>query len=546
MAIVKCVECGAEITKEDEIQNSFAINFLGPINLIKTFIPLLRLNGGRIINISSTSAMNPVPYAGIYAASKCALEGACDALRLELFHMNIKISSLRPGNINTPIWNKVKNKMLNNLEKLENNESILYRKDIESLLKILADNNHKALDPSIVAKKILTVLNSKNPKAYYLIGKSAWIQFIAKTIIPITYFDAIKRKIFFQNRHQKDWSGEKYKIVEEMGERIDMIFGRTDCTTEHVDWFIRSHARSDGISAFVDLTKKIDNMNIGELPSMKEIPTPSLVKRFFLLIKYLKESKTTSYNWKKFFPHEKGDTSALSYFFYSKEETKKIITHCRAKNISITSFLLYHLNSCVNEIFLNDQFEVVWLLPVNFRQKGIKNNSSANHTSSLSVRIRKTYSENQLHDKIHDMLKEGVQWGAWIYSNIPKYIGLNAMRFIYKHLYKGHYLGLFSNIGNWPPENTSNNHDNILYLGGAPGTSLSLINAVCISWNERLNMTLQIHPKISKEESDTCKLMYSWIKRVMNTCEMENNEEILNKRVKSIKTTALMKRAARF
>jgi dehydrogenase/reductase SDR family protein 7B len=77
-------------------------NFFGPIQLTKALLPaLLEQGSGHIVVISSLQGKLGLPYRSSYSASKHALEGYFDALRVELYHRNIPVTIICPGYINT-------------------------------------------------------------------------------------------------------------------------------------------------------------------------------------------------------------------------------------------------------------------------------------------------------------------------------------------------------------------------------------------------------------------------------------------------------------
>ena len=94
---------------ESEELDQMTVNYLGPMNLMRTVIPYMRRQrSGRIINVSSVGGMMAMPTMGSYSASKWALEGASEALWYELKPWNIRVSLIQPGFINSDGFKKVR------------------------------------------------------------------------------------------------------------------------------------------------------------------------------------------------------------------------------------------------------------------------------------------------------------------------------------------------------------------------------------------------------------------------------------------------------
>ncbi|MEE2960929.1 MAG: SDR family oxidoreductase [Myxococcota bacterium] len=97
-----------DMSPEEEV-DQMTVNYLGPINLIRLVIPLMRAQGfGRIINVSSVGGMMAMPTMGSYSASKWALEGVSEALWYELRPWNIHVSLVQPGFINSDGFTRVR------------------------------------------------------------------------------------------------------------------------------------------------------------------------------------------------------------------------------------------------------------------------------------------------------------------------------------------------------------------------------------------------------------------------------------------------------
>ena len=96
----------------NEVRHMFEVNVFGLLAVTQAFLPLLgaRTNSpyapGRIVNISSISGGLVFPFVGAYGGTKHAVEALTDGLRRELDMFGIKVISIEPGNIRTPIWEK--------------------------------------------------------------------------------------------------------------------------------------------------------------------------------------------------------------------------------------------------------------------------------------------------------------------------------------------------------------------------------------------------------------------------------------------------------
>ena len=91
----------------DEAKAQFETNFFGVVRMTKAVLPLMRRQKqGQIVNISSLSAFAPIPFMGMYSASKFAVDGYTEALRMELKPLNIRVSQIEPGFLKSPMMDK--------------------------------------------------------------------------------------------------------------------------------------------------------------------------------------------------------------------------------------------------------------------------------------------------------------------------------------------------------------------------------------------------------------------------------------------------------
>ncbi|KAJ8316429.1 hypothetical protein KUTeg_006443 [Tegillarca granosa] len=98
-----CFIGNVEMMTTEDMQKIMAVNFFGPVNVCKAFLPLLRQGSGRLINIASNTGLAPVPLMGIYCASKSAISTMSEVWRYELKMWGIKVSTIVPSGYKTGI-----------------------------------------------------------------------------------------------------------------------------------------------------------------------------------------------------------------------------------------------------------------------------------------------------------------------------------------------------------------------------------------------------------------------------------------------------------
>ncbi len=161
-----CVVAGAmEHISPDELRRQFEVNVFAHIDLSQRLLELL--DGGRIINISSMSSFGIFPFIAPYAASKRALDIMFNAMALEI-KKNIKVISVKPGVIATPLWEK----------SIKENESAFsscreYDREINFMVKNAKSNGIKGLGVEKVVKIIAKADRINNPRPSYTVGIDA-------------------------------------------------------------------------------------------------------------------------------------------------------------------------------------------------------------------------------------------------------------------------------------------------------------------------------------------------------------------------------------
>lgn len=200
-ALVNCagtvVPGPIELLEAGDWQRQFDVNVFGQVALIRGCLEMLRATHGRIVNISSINGVVAKPYIGAYCASKHALEGLSDALRMELVPAGIRVVVVEPGSVRTPIWSKAAGALRSVSERASVDGRARYGQ-VFSLLARGTSAREGAAPSSAndVAAAVLGALTAASPRARYVVGRDARLQRLLRAVLPAELLDAlILRKI---------------------------------------------------------------------------------------------------------------------------------------------------------------------------------------------------------------------------------------------------------------------------------------------------------------------------------------------------------------
>lgn len=171
-------------------QAQLDVNVLGLARMAQLVIPQMRAQGnGRILNISSMGGRLAMPLGAWYHASKFAVEGLSDALRMELAPCGIDVVLIEPGSIRTE-WGGI---AAANLQEVSGDGP--YARQAAAMALMIGGSSHPtarlASRPEVVAKAIVKAATAKHPRTRYLPGFGARPLVFLRTVLPDRAFDAL-------------------------------------------------------------------------------------------------------------------------------------------------------------------------------------------------------------------------------------------------------------------------------------------------------------------------------------------------------------------
>jgi NAD(P)-dependent dehydrogenase (short-subunit alcohol dehydrogenase family) len=151
-----------ENTTIEEAKRQLEVNFFGAFRVCRAVLPAMRSQGGGyIVNIGSIGGLVAIPYQAMYSASKFALEGLSESLRMEVRPFGVKVVIIEPGDHKTEIT-------ANRTEMTGGTDA--YTKSFQAALARTAHDEQSGPDPEQIARLLYRIINTRNPRLRYTIA----------------------------------------------------------------------------------------------------------------------------------------------------------------------------------------------------------------------------------------------------------------------------------------------------------------------------------------------------------------------------------------
>ena len=147
----------------DDAKKLFETNFFGVLNTCKIVLPIMRnQKSGCIINISSIGGVLGLPFQGLYSATKFAVEGLTEALRMEVKSFGINVVLIEPGDFKTSFTMRRK--------KMSSDENSIYYQQVERAINVVEHDEQNGSNPEKIAVLVERIIHKSNPKVRYRVG----------------------------------------------------------------------------------------------------------------------------------------------------------------------------------------------------------------------------------------------------------------------------------------------------------------------------------------------------------------------------------------
>lgn len=171
-----------EFCSVSDIHTQMDVNYMGMVRWLSMVVPVMRKQKyGKIICISSIGGRMGLPYQGAYSASKFAIEGYCEALRLELRRFGVRVVVVAPGDFSTDFTSKRNYVHPGDVAEIYP----LYKKSLSSI----EDDEQNGLKPDHLADVLSDIVKSQNPSNNYVVASMMQhLSVYAKRLLPSCLF----------------------------------------------------------------------------------------------------------------------------------------------------------------------------------------------------------------------------------------------------------------------------------------------------------------------------------------------------------------------
>ena len=180
-----------EDTSIEEAKQQFETNFFGVLRVCRVVLPVMREQQyGYVVNVSSIAGVLGIPFQSIYSASKFALEGLSEALRLEVAPFGIRVVLIQPGNYHTDFTTS-------RVTTAGARDNTAYRDTFKRALGVMEHDELSAPEPQAVARVLERAITAQSPRLRYVVDPTvARLAPTLKRLLPYPLIEYGLKRIF--------------------------------------------------------------------------------------------------------------------------------------------------------------------------------------------------------------------------------------------------------------------------------------------------------------------------------------------------------------
>ena len=332
------------------------------------------------------------------------------------------------------------------------------------------------------------------------------------------------RNIFYKKDPIRPW----FKVLEGMGEFTKIRYGRIphDQLGQQQEpiWIYRNHQFFDGVGGFVDVLRELDipydsthipftshDSKSSWWPFISAIPKLIFAKRQRL--DFLPPILSSNQPLAGSFAIAEAP-EAVAWHVFSESETSDIVKQSKLLGVTVNTLLIHTLDQTIRESLKDKQDVTTWMLPINLRGLVSMQKETMNHSSCINIQINSGDSFDDTHKTIYSAIEKKQHWLNWKGYIAGRWISKKQKRklLIKDKAMSQWNIGCFSNLGVWDSDKKLNALDTWYFT--PPVLECQRIGVGCITFQNKLSLTMQLHPLLSVSPKVARSWISDWVKRI--------------------------------
>jgi hypothetical protein len=312
----------------------------------------------------------------------------------------------------------------------------------------------------------------------------------------------------------KDWFGEWFRVLEEAGEKLDLICGQLDEETKTVDWLRMAHRDFDGVGAIMEMIER--GGGTIALPKRRLKPVP-LFERARIFFRYSR-SRPVLAPMVRLKTNEPNHPAGVAWVVLSREDTERVKARFAAEKVRETAYLVHCLHQSACELALVTNETPAWLVPVNLRGLVELDRPKGNHASFVTLSLPRDAPVIEAERQLLGQLRDKAHLGAWVAVNMGAVFGQKRFRKRTLEMFDNPFAwsGTFSNLGAWPGEQaTLSDRLQRPAFGCPPVWRKVPLSVGCITWNGRMTFGFSVHAWLDGDPHIARKLAERFIEHAL-------------------------------
>ncbi|MEY4064549.1 MAG: hypothetical protein RIR26_757 [Pseudomonadota bacterium] len=302
---------------------------------------------------------------------------------------------------------------------------------------------------------------------------------------------------------KRDSLGLIFKVEKQLGrgDIFEVIADFADGSQQKIQFH---HEHYDGLGALLECSKIWTGEPL-QLPLFNLKSKDPFAQMASSVRGFWDDLKPRTTAWNSIQPQTTYSPEHLARHVFTPAETQNIIAAARGQNVSLSVFLLWHVNATVSAHLLSpEQRECHWLLPVNMRRRHSETSCSANRTSSVGLHFKRTDSLQSLSQVYQNSLNPWHARANETLAHAAALLGEKALLSLARARgERNAWIGSFTNLGNWNfPALPAGAHWPVsISIAPPAGTPCFPVGVGMVTWQGRLAVSLRLHAALCTQDA---------------------------------------------